>query len=157
MTLISRGLDQLETDVESVSEAQNFAALEVGSDLFLVNVLLEFIRKQHHDPVRLGGGLGHGQNLKPVGLGFLRRATALIQTDDDVDAAVLEVEGVGVALGAIANDRYGLAVQQTKIGVGVVKELGHPGRVCKAKQCKSLRRHRLIWLRLRLGEKSHGR
>ena len=54
---ISRGLDQLETDVESVSEAQNFAALEVGSDLFLVNVLLEFIRKQHHDPVRLGGGL----------------------------------------------------------------------------------------------------
>ena len=57
---ISRGLDQFEADVETVGKAQNLPTLEVGSDFFLVNVLLEFIGKQHHDPVRLGGGLGHG-------------------------------------------------------------------------------------------------
>ncbi len=44
-----------------------------------------------------------------------------------------------MTLGAITNDGHGLAVQQTEIGVGVVKELGHPGRACGTLQWTSLR------------------
>ena len=42
------------------------------------------------------------------------------EADDDVDAAVLEVLGVGVALAAVADDGDGLAGQRRRVGVVVV-------------------------------------
>ena len=33
---------------------------------------------------------------------------------------------MGMALGAITNDRHGLPAEQAEIGIGVVEELGHP-------------------------------
>src|SRR4051812_4253973 len=43
------------------------------------------------------------------------------QAYDDVDARVLEVARVRVALRAVAEDRHGLAVQEVQISVVVVK------------------------------------
>ena len=43
------------------------------------------------------------------------------QADDDGDARVLEVLGVGVALGAEADDRDGLAVEVREVRVVVVE------------------------------------
>ena len=43
------------------------------------------------------------------------------QADDDVDAGVLEVQRVGVALGAVAEDGDGLAVEEVEVGVVVVE------------------------------------
>ena len=62
---------------------------------------------------------GHAQHFQAVGLGFFRRAAA-VQAHHHVDATVLEVQRMGMALGAIT-DRDGLAVEQTEIGVGIVK------------------------------------
>jgi hypothetical protein len=42
------------------------------------------------------------------------------QADDHVDAGVLEVQGVGVPLGAVADDGDGLPVEQAEIGIVVV-------------------------------------
>src|SRR5262249_43291135 len=50
----------------------------------------------------------------------LDRLAAFAQAYDDVHAGVLEVARVGVALGAVADDGHGLAVQQIQIGVVVV-------------------------------------
>ena len=45
------------------------------------------------------------------------------QADDDVDAGVLEVERVGVALGAVADDGDGLAVEEVEVCVVVVEHV----------------------------------
>ena len=42
------------------------------------------------------------------------------EADDDVDAAVAQVQGVGVALAAVADDRDRLPVEGARIRVGVV-------------------------------------
>ena len=59
-------------------------------------------------------------DLQAGGLGVLDRLRALAKAYDDVYAGVLEVPGVGVALGAVAQDRHGLALQQVQIRVVVV-------------------------------------
>ena len=46
------------------------------------------------------------------------------QADDDVDAGVLQVEGVRVALGAVAEDRDGLAVKLCEVCIVVVNHAG---------------------------------
>ena len=51
---IGGGLDQLETDVEAMGEAEHLACTQVGCDFLLVDVLLEFVGQQDHDPVGLG-------------------------------------------------------------------------------------------------------
>ncbi len=68
---IGGGLDQLETDVEAVGEAEHLACTQVGCDFLLVDVLLEFVWQQDHDPVGLGRGIGHAHNFKAISLGFL--------------------------------------------------------------------------------------
>jgi len=40
-----------------------------------------------------------------------------VQADDDLDAAVAEVEGVGVALAAVAEHGDGFVLQQDGIGI----------------------------------------
>ena len=57
---------------------------------------------------------------------FARRDGARVgpQADDDVDAGVLEVERVRVALGAVADDGDGLAVEQREVCVVVVEHGG---------------------------------
>ena len=48
-----------------------------------------------------------------------------MQADADVDARVLEIESMGVALRAVADDGYLLALDEREIGVVVVVRLGH--------------------------------
>ena len=57
----------------------------------------------------------------PCSLGLGDAARARPQADDHVDAGVLQVQRVGVALGAVADDRDGLAVEQGEVRVVVVE------------------------------------
>ena len=73
-----------------------------------------------HD-VAAAGGVGDRQHLEPGVARPARRESELVaQAYDDVDAGVLEVQGVGVALRAVADDRDGLAVEEGEICVVVV-------------------------------------
>ena len=67
------------------------------------------------------GGVGDGEHLEAGGAGLLDRGGVLAQPDDDVDPGVLQVQRVGVALGAVADDRDGLAVEETEVCVVVVE------------------------------------
>ena len=58
--------------------------------------------------LRLGDGLGVGG-----------------EADFDLDAGVLEVESVGVALGAVADDGYLFGLDEGEVGVVIVVSLGH--------------------------------
>ena len=95
-------------------------------DFLVIDLFLELIRQQHHDPVRLGGSIRDAQNLQAVGLGFVSGAASFVEAHHHVHAAVLEIQGVGMALGAVADDGNCLAAEQREIGIGVVKKLSHP-------------------------------
>ena len=95
-------------------------------DFLVVNLFLELIGQQHHDPVGLGGCIGNAEDLQSISLGFVRRAAAFVQAHHHINPAVLEVQRVGMALGAITNDRHGLTAEQAQVSVGVVIQRGHP-------------------------------
>ena len=69
----------------------------------------------------LRGGLGRAEHLEALRPRLRDLVGALAQADDDADARVLEVLGVGVALGAEADDRDGLAVEVGEVRVVVVE------------------------------------
>ena len=60
----------------------------------------------------------------PASCALATEAESGPQADDDVDAGVLEVQRVGVALGAVADDRDGLAVEEGEVCVVVVEHGG---------------------------------
>ena len=67
-----------------------------------------------------------GQHPQPGGLGLGDRRRALAQADAHVDARVLQVQRVGVALGAVADDGHLAALDDRPIGVGLVVDgCGH--------------------------------
>jgi hypothetical protein len=98
-------------DREAVAEEEHVPGGDPVLEAVLPDLAVQLVGSEQHNDVALTrrvGGLEHPQAVA-LGLGPARRALA--QTDDDVDPRVLEVERVGVALGAIADDGDGLAVE----------------------------------------------
>ena len=105
------GHNLAKVDVKAVGKGEHIARRQVGGNIFFVNLLLHFIGQQNHHPVGGFGRFRHGLYRQPFGLGFGGRAAAFIEAHNDVDAAVLKVEGVGMPLGAVTNDGYGFAIE----------------------------------------------
>ena len=118
---IGARLDQVEMDVEAVGEHQRRAVLHVGDEVVAIDVGLQFVRRQHHDDVGPFGRLGDLHDLDLLGLGLAGAGRALAQRDRDVlDAGIPHIQGVGVALAAVADDGDLLALDQVQVGVAVV-------------------------------------
>src|SRR5262249_60587433 len=67
------------------------------------------------------GGVGDVEHLELLAFGLLRRARALAQRHRDLlDAGVAQVQRMGMALAAIADDGDLLALDQVQVGVAVV-------------------------------------
>ena len=122
---IRGGLDLLEADVEAVGEGDGLAGGEVGGDVLLVHIRLGLVVDEDHDDIRQLGGLGHGIDLEAVLLGHGPALAALAQADDDVAAGIPQVQGVGVALGAVAHDGDLLTVQLAQVAVLLIIHLCH--------------------------------
>ena len=125
-----RRLDLLEVDREAVGEEQQVAGRDPVGDLGLPDLGLLLVGQQDHHDVAAAGGFGDVEHLE-AGLFGLGAAGGIgAQADDDVDARVLQVEGVGVALGAVAEDGDGLPLELREVGVLVVEDVvgGHGRR-----------------------------
>ena len=98
-------------------------ALEVRADLVGVELGRGLIGDENHDDVGPLGGFGDGGDFKA---GLLRLGDGLGvggEADFDLDAGVLEVESVGVALGAVADDGYFLRLDEGEVGIVIVISL----------------------------------
>jgi hypothetical protein len=109
-----------------VPEEQRVARRDAVGDLLAVDLAVLLVRQQHHHDVAARRGVGDAGDLQARRARLLDRARVGAQADDDVDAGVLEVEGVGVALRAVADDRDGLAVEPGEVCVVVVEHGGPP-------------------------------
>ena len=122
---IRRRHDLLEMDVEAVRESKHVARLEVGLDHFFIDIRLLLVRNEHHDDIARRGSLGRRHNGQAGSLRLCFVLGARAQADDDVHAGIMQVLGMGMTLGAKADDGNGLAVKQGQVAVRIIIHLYH--------------------------------
>ena len=118
---VRRRHDLAVVDREPVAEHQQLPGAIPSLTPDSQTCAVELVGDEHHHDVALAGGVGGLDHAQPVLLGLGDAAELGPQPDDDDDAGVLEVQRVGVALGAVADDRDGLAVEQCEVSVVVVE------------------------------------
>ena len=96
--------DGAEADVEAVREHEGLAGGEVGLDVGVVDLGGGLVGREVHDDVGPLGDFGDGADDEAGFAGLLGVGGVGAEAYADVDAGVLEVEGVGVALRAVADD-----------------------------------------------------
>jgi hypothetical protein len=116
--VLRRRCDASVVDVEAVGEQDGGARLEVRRDVGLVHGGLHLIREQQRDDLRAPHSLGHGRHREARVLGRPQRVAAFAQSDLDLDPRVVEVEGMGVALAAVADHRH-LSVEEGEVAFAV--------------------------------------
>ena len=112
-------------DVEAVGEGQGLALGQIRCNALLVQLGLLLIIDQNHDDVGVLGGVGGGHDLETGGLSLGPALAALVQTDNDFYAGVVEIQGMGMTLGTIADDGHGLAVELLQIAVLLIVDVLH--------------------------------
>ena len=110
--------DAAVVDVEAVREEDGRAVGEVRRDLLRVHVRLHLVGQQHATSCAPRDGLGAVRDGEPGLLGACPRRAALAQPDHDLDARVVQVQRVRVALAAVAEDGD-LAGEQLDVAVAV--------------------------------------
>ena len=98
---------------------------QVRRDVGLVDRALRRVRREHHDHVRPRRRVGDRQHLHAGRLGLGGRLAARAQADAHVDAAVLQIQRVRVALRAVADDGDLLALDEGEVRVLVVVDRCH--------------------------------
>ena len=118
-----RRVDLIEVDGEAVGEHQQVAGGDPVGDVRFPDLRLLLVGKEDHHDVAAAGGVGDVEHLEARGLGGGAARRVGAKADDDVDAGFLEVERVGVALRAVAEDRDGLALERRERRVVLVDHL----------------------------------
>ena len=114
-------LDQVEVHVEAVGEHDGRALFHVCDEMIAIDVGLQLVGGEHHHDVSPFGGLGYLQDLELFALGLFDALRALAQRHSDLlDAGVAQIERVGMALAAIADDGDLLALDKVQVGITIV-------------------------------------
>ena len=119
------GDDLLIADVEAVGKGQGVAVLQIGGDVSLIHIGLDLVVDEHHHDVAPLGSLRHGHDFQAV---LLRHGPVLgagAQADAHVTAGILQVQGMGMALGAVADDGDLLSIEIVDVTVFCVIHLCH--------------------------------
>jgi len=114
-----------EPDVESVSEHQRFAGSEVTFDALAVEAGLAGIGCEDHHDLRLRGRFIHAGDSESGGARRFPAPRAIAKRDDDIDAAVSQVQRVRVPLTAVADDRDASSIETADVGVSIVEKVRH--------------------------------
>ena len=117
-------LNGLIVNGEAVAEEEALTFAKIGGDVLLVDGGNFQVGYSNENDIGAANGFSSGQDFKAVFFGDGDRFAAFVETDGDFDAAIFEVKGVGVALGAEANDGGFSAKKGGKAGVTVVVDSG---------------------------------
>ena len=113
--------DQAEVDVQAVGKGDRGAFADVVLDVFVPRVRLQFVGHGEHQDVAPGRGLGDAHDGQAFTFGLGGGGGAFAQRNGHVVCAtVAQVQGVGVALRAVAEDRDFLVLDQVHVAIAVV-------------------------------------
>src|SRR5579859_1319225 len=118
-------LDGAETNVEAVGEHERFAGREMGSDGVAIEFGLLGVGGENHDHIGPGSGFGGSVDKKSFLLGFGSGRAARWQSYTDGDAAVAEIQRVGVTLRAVTEDGDLFGLDKSEVCCIVVVEICH--------------------------------
>ena len=76
--------DQIEMDVEAMGKGNRRAITDIGGNVGLVDVGLQFVGRCHHQQVAPLGGLGNGHHLEAIGFRLLDRGRTGLERDRQV-------------------------------------------------------------------------
>jgi hypothetical protein len=114
------GNDGLEVDVESMREHQQLARAQVRPNFFGIEFCRGLIGNQNHHhvgPLCRFGDRGHFKAcLLRLGDGLRCRGQAHLY----LNTGILQVESMGVALGAVADDGYLFRLDEGEVGIVIV-------------------------------------
>src|ERR1700674_1467618 len=96
-------------DIESVREHQRLTRTEMRLDVIAVEPRLTGVRRKDHDDLRLLRCIAHARDGEPRLSSGVIALRVFAQPDDNVDAAVLQVQRVRVSLTAVADHRHPLS------------------------------------------------
>ena len=109
--------------VKAVGKRERRTLLDVGEHLVAVDLSDVFVRNEHHDDVGRAHRIFNGCDLK-TGCGSLLPACAVLtDADRDVNTGIVQVEGMRMALAAVADDRHFLSLDEREISVLIVVNL----------------------------------
>src|SRR5690554_2166867 len=115
--------DLVVVDGETVGESQGRALLQVRLDFVLVQLGLELVRSQDHDHVGSRYGSRYVGDFQTMGFSLGDGGRTRAQAHGNVNAGILQVAGVGMALGAVTDDSDLLALDDAQITVFVIKNV----------------------------------
>ena len=109
--------------VKAVGKRERRTLLDVGEHLVAVDLSDVFVRNEHHDDVGRAHRIFNGCDLK-TGCGSLLPACAVLtDADRDVNTGIVQIEGMRMALTAVADDRHFLSLDEREISVLIVVNL----------------------------------
>ena len=108
-------------DVQTMGKGHRRAVTDVVMDVFLVSVGLQFVGHGEHDQIGPSGSLGDAHDLQAFFFAFCGGRRALAKRDDDVfRARIAQVQRMGVALAAVAQNGDFLVLDDVHIAVTVI-------------------------------------
>jgi len=110
-------LDAAVMDIEAVAEHEGLAGLEVRRHVAAVHRRLNCVGDEQLDDVAFRGGFGGADGREAVFLREVEVDRAGKLAHEHLDPRVAEVQGLGMALRTIPDDRDGLARQMREVGI----------------------------------------
>ena len=126
-------LHQLEVDVQTMAESEHRALANIRFDFITINGRVFFIGCQQHDEVRLRHRRRDTGDTETSTLCLHPGVRAFAQTDDHLDARILQIICMRMTLRTVTNHRHGARLDQGKIGIFVVVDLHGDLKFVKAK------------------------
>ena len=117
--------DLLIADIEAMGKGNGLALGQIGGDILLIHIGLGLVVDQNHDDIGSLGGLGDGHDREAVLFRHGPGLAALAQANNDVAAAVTQIQCMGMALGTVTDDGDLLAVQLAQIAVLLIIHFCH--------------------------------
>ncbi|MNL50166.1 hypothetical protein D3C87_1731580 [compost metagenome] len=108
-------------NVEAVGKCDGSAVADVAGDVGLVDFGLQFVRRRHHDQVCPLGSFSDRENGEAIGLDLGSGCRTRLQRDADfLGAGILQVQRVGAALAAVADNGDLLGLDEVDVGITIV-------------------------------------
>ena len=112
-----------------MGEEDRVTGVEIGGDMLLVDLGHFRVGHEHHDHIGLCGCIGDRADTQTGGFSLRDRGRPFTETDAHIDARLLQVEGMSVALRAITQDGD-LAIGHSRlVDVGLVVDVRHSGKL----------------------------
>ena len=118
---IGTWLNQVKMHIQTMRKGNRRACTNIAGDICIVNISLQFVRRQHHHDIGPCSRFGHIHDLKTSVLCFCPAARVCAQCNSHFDnTAIFQICRMGMTLAAISNNNNLLLLDQPNIGIPII-------------------------------------